>query len=122
MFGLEFWGMLMVIFVLIIANMGGLGGGGIVLPVMLLFFKFDAKNSIALSNMSIFVASTIIYFLNAGKSHPLKKGNGILVDMNLSIIMLPMIISGVQFGVIFNIMLPEIIILIFYDLLLIYIF
>jgi uncharacterized membrane protein YfcA len=120
--GLEFWGMLMVILVLIIANMGGLGGGGIVLPVMMLFFKFDAKNSIALSNMSIFVASTIIYFLNAHKSHPLKKGKGILVDMNLSIIMLPMIISGVQFGVIFNIMLPEIIILIFYDLLLIYIF
>ena len=122
MFGLEFWGMLMVITVLIIANMGGLGGGGIVLPVCMLFFRFDAKNSIALSNSSIFVASTIIYFLNSPKSHPLKKGNGILVDMNLAIIMLPMIISGVGFGVIFNIMLPEVVILIFYDLLLIYVF
>ena len=41
--------------------------------------------------------------------------------MNLSIIMLPMIISGVQFGIIFNILMPDIIIVIFYDVLLGYV-
>ena len=102
--------------------MGGLGGGGIVLPICLLFFKFDPKNSIALSNFSIFLASVLIYFLNSGKAHPLKKGKGIIVDMNLAIIMLPMIISGVQVGVIFNILLPNVVILVFYDILLVYVF
>ena len=91
----EFWGMLAVIVFLWIANMGGLGGGGIVMPICLIFFKFDPKNSIALSNFSTFLAAILIYILNANKSHPLKKGKGIIVDMNLIIIMLPMIISGV---------------------------
>ena len=46
MTGKEFWGMIMVVVSLIVANMGGLGGGGLVLPISLYFFNFDQKNSI----------------------------------------------------------------------------
>jgi uncharacterized membrane protein YfcA len=85
----------MVIFVIVIANIGGLGGGGIVLPVSMLFFQFDAKNAISLSNFSVCISSGLVYLINANKPHPLKQGKGILVDMNIVVIMLPMIISGV---------------------------
>ena len=95
---IEFWGMVVTFAVLWFANMGGVGGGGMLVPVCIIFFRFDAKNAIALSNFSIFLSSVIRFLLNAKKPHPLKKGKGLLVDHNLSVLMLPMIISGVSFG------------------------
>jgi uncharacterized membrane protein YfcA len=91
----EFWGLIVVFIALWLANMGGVGGGGIVMPISIIFFRFDPKNAIALSNFSIFLSSIIRFLLNAHKPHPLKKGKGLIVDHNLSVLMLPMIISGV---------------------------
>ena len=116
----ELWGMLVVFACLWLANMGGVGGGGMVVPISMLFFKFDAKNAIALSNFSIFLSSAIRYLLNSPKSHPLKNGNGLLVDLNLAVIMLPMIISGVSIGVIINIIMPDLIICAFFVMMLTY--
>jgi hypothetical protein len=65
------------------------------MPISIIFFRFDPKNAIALSNFSIFLSSIIRFLLNAHKPHPLKKGKGLIVDHNLSVLMLPMIISGV---------------------------
>lgn len=72
------------------------------------FFNFDVKEAIAISNGSIFTASLIRYLLNFNKPHPLKNGKGILVDMNLTTLMLPFIISGVSVGVLINILAPGI--------------
>jgi uncharacterized membrane protein YfcA len=49
----------------------------------------------------------IRFLLNSGLPHPKKNGKGLIVDHNLSILMLPMLISGVSFGVLANIVLPE---------------
>jgi len=117
---LEFWGFLAVIAILVITNVAGIGGGGTVVPVVMIFLRFDAKNSIALSNFSIFLSSLIRYIINSSQSHPLKNGTGILVDMNLAILRLPLIISGVSIGVILNILMPNIIIIASYALALIY--
>lgn len=106
----ELWGMIFTFGMLWVANMGGVGGGGIVVPVGIAFFKFDPKNAIALSNFSIFLSSAMRYLLNSNKSHPLKNGTGLIVDLNLACIMLPLIISGVSFGVILNIIMPDLII------------
>jgi len=57
--------------------------------------------------MSVFVASLIRYLINSRKSHPLKNGKGLLVDINMMLVMLPMIVSGVSFGVIANIASPD---------------
>lgn len=108
---LEFWGMLLTLGALWLTNMGGIGGGGTVVPLAMLFFRFDAKNAIALSNFSIFLSSLIRFLVNAHRPHPLKNGKGLLVDMNLSILMLPLIVSGVSIGVILNIWLPNLIVI-----------
>ena len=115
--GMEFWGFTLVFWFLWYANMGGVSGGGIVLPIAILFFKFDSKNAIALSNFSICLSSLIRYILFIKTPNPLKNGKGLLIDYNLSIIMLPMIVSGVSIGIIFNIIISELIICIFYILL-----
>ena len=57
--------------------------------------------------MSVFIASFIRYFINSNKPHPLKNGKGLLVDINVMVIMLPMIVIGVSLGVIANIASPD---------------
>jgi hypothetical protein len=57
--------------------------------------------------MSVFVASLVRYLINSAKPHPLKNGKGLLVDINIMVIMLPMIVSGVSFGVIANVASPD---------------
>jgi len=57
--------------------------------------------------MSVFIASLVRYLINSSKPHPLKNGKGLLVDINVVVIMLPMIVSGVSFGVIANIASPD---------------
>ena len=118
---LEFWGMVTVFVILWTANMGGVGGGGMVVPICITFFRFDIKNSIALSNFSIFLSALVRYILCMPVPHPLKNGKGLIVDLNLGIIMLPLIISGVSFGGILNLIMPQMIIIAFYILLLGYI-
>ena len=40
-----------------LANTAGVGGAGMVVPIAIIFMKFDAKNAIALSNFSISISS-----------------------------------------------------------------
>ena len=57
--------------------------------------------------MSVFVSSLVRYLINSRKPHPLKNGKGLLVDINIMLVMLPMIVSGVSFGVIANVASPD---------------
>ena len=82
--------------ILSLVVIGGIPGGGWVVPVSIFFFKFDPKNSIALSNFSVFLSSFIRYLINYKNPHPIKKpGTGIMHDYNIAIIMLPIVVIGV---------------------------
>ena len=94
--------------------MGGVGGGGIVVPLAMVFFRFDAKSAVALSNFSIFLSSLVRYLLFIKEKHPLKDGTGLMLDYNVSIICLPLIIAGVSIGVIVNIAMPGVIVCLVY--------
>ena len=48
--------------------------------------------------------------MNANKPHPLKNGKGLLIDLNMPVVMLPMIVSGCSFGIIANVISPDLII------------
>lgn len=99
------------------SNTCGAPGGGIVMPLCIVFLKFDAKNAVALSNFSLFLSSFIRYFYMIRLPHPLKSGKGRLIDYNTFLISFPLLVSGVSFGVILNIIMPSIVINIFYLLL-----
>jgi len=101
--------LLLCLFIILVANSGGLGGGGVVIPISLAFFKFDTRESIALSNVSVFFSSLVRFILILNKKHPLKDF-GVVVDYNIATLMLPSIILGANLGVIFNLLLPEIVI------------
>jgi len=104
--GVEYWGMIAIFWALWVFNMGGVGGGGIVIPIVIIFFKFDAKNAVALSNFSIFLSSLMRWLIFLKDKHPLKKGKGLMLDYNVAIICLPLIIAGVSIGVIVHIIMP----------------
>jgi uncharacterized membrane protein YfcA len=69
---MEIAGCLATFFVFLGANAGGLGGGGAILPVVIVFFRFDVKRTIALSNLTVFASSSVRFLMNAKKTHPLK--------------------------------------------------
>jgi uncharacterized membrane protein YfcA len=43
------------------ANVGGIGGGGLIIPFLMTFWGFDTKQAIAISNMTIFVGALVRY-------------------------------------------------------------
>lgn len=107
MFQLEMWGMLAVALMLFYTNLGGLAGGGIHLPLCMGFFKLSTKQSVALTNASICLSAVARIFWNARQSHPLKNGKGLMIDTGIALLMMPMVISGVSFGVILNVVMPD---------------
>jgi uncharacterized membrane protein YfcA len=110
---LEYYGMLLVMAILWITSMAGIGGAGLVIPVSQAFFRFDAVNAISLSNVSVCLSYFIRFYINSKKPHPLKQGKGLIIDLDLATLMMPMMISGVSFGVIMNIIMPTFIIVLF---------
>ena len=73
---LEFWGHFLVFVFLWYGNVGGIPGGGILVPISMIFYRMDAKNAIAISNLSICTSSITRFVLMASKPHPLKNGTG----------------------------------------------
>ena len=61
---LDIVGHLVILLILVLSNIGGVGGCGIVIPTAMALFGFDAKGAIALSNLSIFVSGLLRFFFN----------------------------------------------------------
>jgi hypothetical protein len=107
----EFVGSFFCIFIVMLANAGGLGGGGVAIPVGIAFYKFDTREAIAMSNASVFISSLVRFFLILKRKHPLKP-YGLVVDYDIATLMLPSIIVGANLGVIANLIVPETIIIV----------
>ena len=103
---IEIAGCVVTVLALFYTNCGGIGGGGIMIPVAIFFFGFHMNAAIALSNATVAVAAICRYILNLRGSHPLKEGTGVLVDYNVASIMLPAIVLGVIAGGIINQVFP----------------
>ena len=78
------------------------------IPILIVFYGFDIKSAIGISNATIFVSAICRYVQNLGKSHPRKNGTGVLVDYNVAIVMLPSIVIGVIIGGIVNSTFPSV--------------
>jgi uncharacterized membrane protein YfcA len=90
-----------------LSTMGGIGGGGAVVPFTMMFFSFNTKESIAISGFTIFICSITRYFYQMGDKHPEK--DAVIIDYGLATIMLPAVMMGSMVGVLANVMLPSLI-------------
>ena len=90
---------------LMVAAGGGIGGGGILVPIYILIMKFSPKHAIPLSNITVFGGALANTFLNAQKRHPL--ADRPMVDWDLILVMEPLTIAGALMGAFLNKLLPE---------------
>ena len=113
---LEIAGIIVLSLLVMLSNVGGIGGGGIVVPLVMAFFNFNTKHSIAISGLSIFLSSLTRYVYNFKQMHPQKET--VVIDYGLAIVMLPTVLMGSFLGVLINVTFPPIILQIVLTLLL----
>jgi hypothetical protein len=85
-------GTILVSVALLIAASGGIGGGGILVPLFILVFQFGPKHAVALSNFCILATSVTNMVINLPKRHPF--ANRPLVDWDLILVMEPLTMGG----------------------------
>jgi hypothetical protein len=92
---------------LILASGGGIGGGGMLVPLYVLVMGFSPKHAIPLSNVTVFGGSLANHMVNRSKRHP--SADRPLVDYDLTLVMQPMTIAGALLVSLANKLLPEVV-------------
>lgn len=105
--GREFIGLIVLSVAIALSNMGGIGGGGVVVPFTMSFFGMTTKEAIAISGFSIFCSAFARYFFQFNDRHPEK--DSVIIDYGLATIMLPSVMMGSMLGVLANQALPGLI-------------
>jgi uncharacterized membrane protein YfcA len=95
---------------------GGIGGGGILVPIYILILGFSSKQAIPLSNVTVFGGALANTLYNIKRRHP--NANRPLIDWDLIVVMEPPTLGGALIGANLNKIMPETIIVILLVLLL----
>jgi len=89
---------------LLVAAGGGIGGGGILVPIYILVMDFNPKNAIPLSQITVFGGSIANTIMNSTKRHP--SADRPLVNWDIIFMMQPLTIGGTIVGAYINEVLP----------------
>ncbi|KAK7392533.1 hypothetical protein VNO78_20976 [Psophocarpus tetragonolobus] len=85
-------------------TVGGVGGGGIFVPMLNLLLGFDTKSAAALSKCMIMGASASSVWYNVRVPHPTKEVP--ILDYDLALLFQPMLMLGITFGVALSVVFP----------------
>ncbi|GAX11612.1 hypothetical protein FisN_1Lh024 [Fistulifera solaris] len=66
----DYWGFFLAVLGLLIAAGGGIGGGGILVPLYILILDFPVKHAISLSSVTVLGGALSSNLLNIYKTHP----------------------------------------------------
>ena len=77
--------------------MAGVGGGGIVTPLCMVFYGFFTKDAVAVAAFATFAATLGSFVTSFKQKHPQKKST-VLIDYGLTCIMMPSTLAGAQIG------------------------
>jgi uncharacterized membrane protein YfcA len=108
----DYIGTLLIALGLLVAASGGIGGGGILVPLYIMVYGFKPKYAIALSNFTILGASIMNMILNCPKRHPDPLKDRPLVDWDLVTIMQPLTMAGTIAGTFIGSLLPDYIVIV----------
>jgi len=104
----DYFGLAAAIGGLMIAAGGGIGGGGMLVPIYVLVMGFKPKFAIPLSNMTVLGGAITNVSMNAFKRHPL--ADRAMVDWDLLVLMEPLTLAGALAGGFVNKLAPELLI------------
>jgi len=106
----ELIGAILIFFGSAISNAGGIGGGGLLVPILILYLNFYAKEAIPISKLMIFTGSLTAFLMGLKNKNPFRDATAI--DFNIVIILIPLVLFGTMIGVTLNKIFPPWIILI----------
>ncbi|KAH7840920.1 hypothetical protein Vadar_023300 [Vaccinium darrowii] len=86
-------------------SVGGVGGGGIFVPMLSLIIGFDAKSATAISKCMIMGAAAATVYYNLRLRHPTLDMP--MIDYDLALLVQPMLMLGISIGVAFNVIFPD---------------
>ncbi|MQL91732.1 hypothetical protein Taro_024345 [Colocasia esculenta] len=86
-------------------SVGGVGGGGIYVPMLTLIIGFDAKSSTAISKCMIMGAAGSTVYYNLKLRHPTLDMP--IIDYDLALLFQPMLMLGISIGVAFNVIFAD---------------
>ncbi|KAL4087448.1 hypothetical protein PRIC1_013340 [Phytophthora ramorum] len=90
---------------LAVSSAGGVGGGVIMVPAMVLIMSFDIKRATPISNMAILGGAVANAWFNMRKRHPTVDRP--LIDPELALGMIPVVIGGTVLGALINKLIPS---------------
>ncbi|XP_039131136.1 sulfite exporter TauE/SafE family protein 3-like [Dioscorea cayenensis subsp. rotundata] len=88
-----------------LGSIGGVGGGGIFVPMLTLIIGFDPKTSTAISKCMIMGAAGSTVYYNLRLRHPTMDLP--IIDYDLALLFQPMLMLGISIGVAFNVIFPD---------------
>lgn len=103
---MEFLGLLLLLILVSLSITSGLGGGIIIVPILLIFYKLELKKAVAISNVIILASSFFKYLGALRHEDPLKKGKTI-IDYHIILLFSPIMLMSTVVGGIINKMLPS---------------
>ena len=103
--------------VMLLSNVGGIGGGGVAIPLVMVFFNFSMKPAIAISSFSIMCATLARFFFNFSERHPEKPGCT-SIDYGMTNVMMPLTMVGSLVGAYVYVAFPDLVLQIILTLLL----
>uniref|UniRef100_A0A803NVA8 Sulfite exporter TauE/SafE family protein n=1 Tax=Cannabis sativa TaxID=3483 RepID=A0A803NVA8_CANSA len=86
-------------------SVGGVGGGGIFVPMLSLIIGFDAKSATAISKCMIMGSSVSTVYYNLKLRHPTLDMP--IIDYDLALLIQPMLMLGISIGVAFNVIFAD---------------
>ncbi|CAA2990621.1 sulfite exporter family 4-like [Olea europaea subsp. europaea] len=85
-------------------TVGGVGGGGIFVPMLTLIVGFDTKSAAAISKCMIMGASASSVWYNLRVPHPCREVP--IIDYDLALLFQPMLMLGITLGVSLSVVFP----------------
>ncbi|OAY54287.1 sulfite exporter TauE/SafE family protein 3 [Manihot esculenta] len=86
-------------------SVGGVGGGGIFVPMLSLIIGFDPKSATAISKCMIMGAAGSTVYYNLKLRHPTIDMP--IIDYDLTLLIQPMLMLGISIGVAFNVIFAD---------------
>ncbi|XP_051151598.1 sulfite exporter TauE/SafE family protein 3 [Andrographis paniculata] len=86
-------------------SVGGVGGGGIYVPMLTLIIGFDPKSATAISKCMIMGAAASTVYYNLKLRHPTMDMP--IIDYDLAVLIQPMLMLGISLGVAFNVVFAD---------------
>lgn len=102
---MEWVGLVCIWFLVALSNLGGIGGGGLCIPLIILFNDWGPTSAAQQVPFYNFLAAFVRFFYNLNKKHPLIPHRTV-IDYNMVAIFVPFNLLGRTIGDVFNIVFP----------------